>query len=312
MPKDKKVIEIKSSSSVKDAVDVLLKNKILSAPVVDVTAKSDAEWLDKYSSLVDMMDVAHFVLTTTDSIDKKATTMKGGFQSLAEENKKLNETTAKDIAGISGNNPFVALDTPCSLRDAMILLGKHHLYRLVAIDGEKQTLVNVISQSAVIKVLHDNLSKFSGLTNRTLKELGLAEPKTVLQLPIHSDALTAFKLIANNRVGAIPIIGVSGNVIANISARDIAGVLHSPSLFAALHSPLSAYLQLAYQDKVDVMAPAITCHPTATLKQAIDQLVTSHIHRMYITEEKGKLISVLSLTDVIGVFVIEPKTLDLS
>jgi len=157
--------------------------------------------------------------------------------------------------------------------------------------------------------LNDNLSKFAAITDKTLKELGLAEPKKVLQVPIHAPAISAFKMITENRVGAIPVVGVTGNVVANISARDIRAVLNSPSLYQTLFNPLSAFLSLAYQDKVDVMAPAITCQPTHTLKHVIQQLAISHIHRMYIVDEKQKLISVISLTDVISVIATEPKSI---
>jgi len=286
-------------------------NKILSAPVLDVKAKAGAQWLEKYSSLVDMMDVAFFVLSIVDTPDRKVLHAKG-YAGLAEEEKKLTTTTAAEIAGISGNNPFVALDITCTLRDVMLLLGKHHLYRVAVIDGEKQELVNLLTQSAIIKVLHDNISKFSGLVDRTLKELGLAEPKKVLSVPIHAPAMSAFQLITQNRVGAIPVVGVSGNVVANISARDIFGVLNSPSLYASLYNPLSSFLSLAYQDRVDVMAPAITCAPTATLRHVIQQLAISHIHRMYVVDDKQHLISVVSLTDVIAAFAVEPKTVDMS
>jgi len=190
----------------------------------------------------------------------------------------------------------------------MILLGKRHLYRVVAVDETSKKLVNLVTQSAIIKILYENLSKFSALIDRTLKDLGLAEPKKVLQVPIHTPAISAFKMIAQHRVGGVPVIGVAGTVIANISARDIRAVLSSPSLYATLYLPLSSYLSLANEDRVDVMTPAITCHPTATLKHVIQQLYVSHIHRMYIVDEKQHLINVISLTDVISSIVTEPST----
>jgi len=310
LPKDKKIIEIKSNTSVKDTVDILMKNHIHSAPVVDVKAKPDADWLDKYTGLVDMMDVSHFVLSLVENPDKKLSTR--GYVGLTEENQKISSTTAGEIAGISGNNPFVGLDVNSSIRDAMLLLGKRHLYRIAAIDGKKQELVNIISQSTIIKLLSDNLGKFSGLVDKSLKELGLADNKKVLSVPIHTPAIAAFKLIAENRVGAIPIIGVAGAVIANISAADMRAVLSSPSLYGALYLPLSSFLSLANEDRVDVMSPAITCHPSATLKHVIQQLVVSHIHRMYVVDERQHLISVVSLTDVISTIVTEPQTLNIN
>eukprot|EP00456_Euglypha_rotunda_P029718 TRINITY_DN23242_c0_g1_i5.p1 TRINITY_DN23242_c0_g1~~TRINITY_DN23242_c0_g1_i5.p1 ORF type:complete len:124 (+),score=39.83 TRINITY_DN23242_c0_g1_i5:98-469(+) len=98
LPKEKKIIEIKSDTSVKDAVEILMKYHILSAPVVDIKAKEDADWLDKYLSLVDMMDVAHFVMSLIDNPEKKVHSK--GYAGLLEENKKITMTTVADIAEI--------------------------------------------------------------------------------------------------------------------------------------------------------------------------------------------------------------------
>lgn len=56
------VIEIRSDTSLAEAVQILAKNKILSAPVVDVDAPEDASWMDRYIGVVEFAGIVVWIL----------------------------------------------------------------------------------------------------------------------------------------------------------------------------------------------------------------------------------------------------------
>lgn len=56
------VIEIRSDTSLAEAVQILAENKILSAPVVDVDAPQDATWMDRYIGIVEFAGIAVWIL----------------------------------------------------------------------------------------------------------------------------------------------------------------------------------------------------------------------------------------------------------
>lgn len=56
------VVEIKSDTSLAEAVKILADNKILSAPVVDVDAPADASWMDRYLGVVEFAGIAVWIL----------------------------------------------------------------------------------------------------------------------------------------------------------------------------------------------------------------------------------------------------------
>lgn len=56
------MIEIKSDCSLAEAVQILTKNKILSAPVVDVEAPEDASWIDRYIGIVEFAGIVVWIL----------------------------------------------------------------------------------------------------------------------------------------------------------------------------------------------------------------------------------------------------------
>lgn len=56
------VIEINSDASLEDAVQLLAKHRILSAPVRDIEAPEDASWIDKYIGIVEFGGIAVWLL----------------------------------------------------------------------------------------------------------------------------------------------------------------------------------------------------------------------------------------------------------
>jgi len=273
-------------------------------PVLNASASADADWLEKYVGLVDMMDIAAFVISL---LDEKKMSAKG-YHGLAEENQKLATTTVAEIAGKSGNNPFVPLEKSSSLREAMVLMGKYHLYRLPIIDGDKQQLVNLLTQSEVVKLLGKNMKLLGSTADKTLKELGLGNPKKMQTVAFDAPAVSAFTLITKHRIGAVPVCGLDGTLVGNVSAKDIRAVLQSPEVFSALFKPVTQFLEMVHTDlKFESLVPAICCKQNATLRHVISMLNTSRIHRVYVVDDHNKLLIVVSLTDILGALVTEPE-----
>eukprot|EP00252_Welwitschia_mirabilis_P014726 TRINITY_DN3257_c0_g1_i1.p1 TRINITY_DN3257_c0_g1~~TRINITY_DN3257_c0_g1_i1.p1 ORF type:complete len:303 (+),score=67.25 TRINITY_DN3257_c0_g1_i1:262-1170(+) len=63
----KKVIEINSDASLPEAIEVLAKNRILSAPVRDVAAPEDASWMDKYIGFAEFSGIVMWLLHQSES-----------------------------------------------------------------------------------------------------------------------------------------------------------------------------------------------------------------------------------------------------
>lgn len=56
------VIEISSDTSLAEAVKLLARHKVLSAPVVDVKAPEDATWIDRYIGVVEFAGIVVWIL----------------------------------------------------------------------------------------------------------------------------------------------------------------------------------------------------------------------------------------------------------
>ena len=56
------MIEIRSDTSLAEAVKILAQHKILGAPVVDVDAPEDASWIDRYIGIVEFAGIVVWIL----------------------------------------------------------------------------------------------------------------------------------------------------------------------------------------------------------------------------------------------------------
>lgn len=65
------VVEIDSESSLAEAVRVLAKHMLLSAPVVDAHAPKDASWVDRYIGVVEFAGIVVWILQQVSYLTKK-------------------------------------------------------------------------------------------------------------------------------------------------------------------------------------------------------------------------------------------------
>lgn len=77
-------IEIRSDSSLAEAVQILAEHKILSAPVVDVDAPDHASWIDRYIGIVEFAGIAVWILHQVWILPMKLPIFSHGFNFMIE------------------------------------------------------------------------------------------------------------------------------------------------------------------------------------------------------------------------------------
>ena len=77
--------------------------------------------------------------------------------------------------------------------------GKYGVHRVVAVDSPGGDLHNIITQSAVVDVLHNNLEVFPEVMNKTLEELGVVQKQLshgVITVKLTDTFWTAFSVMS--------------------------------------------------------------------------------------------------------------------
>jgi len=86
----------------------------------------------------------------------------------------------------------------------MLVLGKHGRHRVVVED--EHDITNIITQSAVLRLIHDNLQHLGSITRHTVGDLGLAVRRKIYTVSLDDEAKHAFVLIAEKVCVAISCV----------------------------------------------------------------------------------------------------------
>ncbi|WVZ85288.1 hypothetical protein U9M48_032233 [Paspalum notatum var. saurae] len=187
------VIEIPSDASLAETVEILSKNKILSAPIRNVEAPEDASWMDKYIGIVEFAGIAMWLLsqsdaaangttgsglgspvsnlvsrlgsftfrrtssgrveTTTDSESDEAASVGGNFFETLTSSEFYKNTKVGDISGSFRWAPFLALQTSDTFLTMLLLLSKYRMKSLPVVEVGGDKIENIITQSSVVHML---------------------------------------------------------------------------------------------------------------------------------------------------------------
>jgi hypothetical protein len=150
-----------------------------------------------------MMDIVVFVIEIMEGrFDGRPSFMETIHHTDAFETKKV-----ADILHVFKFGPFVPLlEESSTLLDAALILGKHGLHR-VCVVKEGGDIVNIITQSSLIRALAVELPAIKSVADRTLRELGMAVKPQLYAVGIDESVWSAVKvrLCVCVCVGALPL-----------------------------------------------------------------------------------------------------------
>lgn len=287
-----KVIVLEAEDSVRHAMQTLVSNRIYSAPVY-------SEKEEQYIGMFDMIDVVEFIADTFD----KAEMMGPGFEAILEQAEKFGSAKLHEVADFSKRDPFVPVPDDADMLPIVEILADYDVHRVNVFNSEGK-LTNIITQSAVVDMLASRLKDVQDIASKTVEELNLGS-SPVASVDITDSTIQAFKLLKKKKVYAIPVVnkGLNGAIVANISAKDVRAVCGTPAQLHLLHEPISHFLATLHQDEIDIRTPSITVKTTDTLADVIKKLTVNRIHRVYTLNADNSPHSVITLTDVLKVFV---------
>lgn len=281
------IIHVDSETTAVEALKVLTKHNILSAPILDAKAK-------KFIGLVDMLDLVTFVVDIYKDLEKKGD--ETDFFSLLESGERFVTQEVKTIADLSDRNPFLPVRDTDTLLSVLNFVGEKGLHRVPVLNAEGE-VVNFLTQSALVDYLGKNISKL-GTVDKTVGEL-LLGCKPVVKVNINSNAIDAFKLMVQHKVSAVAVVDDENRLISNVSARDIRTIATDHKVISGLFTPIRNFLLAIYSERVLETSPAIGCSVKDTVGIVLRKLAVSKVHRVYVIDSSRAVIGVISLSDIL-------------
>ena len=142
------------------------------------------------------------------------------------------------------------------------------------------------------------------LRAQTAEELMVPNP---ISLRAEAEVAEAIKLFTEKGIAAAPVIDEAGRPIGVISRSDL--LIHQcehekhrlgkPDYFYAEAEPRGARIEAA-STVADLMTPAVfAVAPDTPVRQVVSDMVGLHVHRLFVVDEAGILVGVISTMDVL-------------
>jgi len=273
------VVALSLESKLPEAFKLLVKENILSAPVV----AKDREAV----FVLDMLEICIFITNE--------------FNNCVSDEEHLNaqrtlqQTTVEEILEKSERVTSWPVPETANLGDVLQALSTLKVHRVPVISNTGK-LVSVVSQSAVVKLLWANMAEI-GIGDKTLSELGFAK-KDLYTIYERHPVKDAFALLSEKEVSAVAVVDAHGKIVGNISCRDLRSIGPNTTLSHRLDLSIVKFLELM---QLEFQAPkqVVTATLSTKFKTVMDLLVMENLHRVWLVDEKSRPISVVSLRDVL-------------
>lgn len=324
-----KLIFIQGDVSVEEGYETLMEHNLTSVPVIISPSNPNCltfDYTDVNGYLLLMMNK---FLPTESSIKSMIDT--GSVQSEQEVGEFI--TRAKNgqsvpvlfVSQLAAKNPFLRFAESNTLANIVQVLGSGvHRIAITANDDDKH-IVGILSQRRLMKYIWENGRRFKGL--ETLFQTSLADlkigSKKLVTINGEDNVIDAFYKMHVDGISSLAVVDSHDHLLGNISVTDVQQVTKSSQshiLFKSCLHFISVILNSRGLDNGKDSFPIFHVTPNTSLGRTIAKLVATRAHRLWIVQPydeynlpptnslssrneigNGKLIGVVSLTDILGV-----------
>ncbi|KAI8928921.1 hypothetical protein BC831DRAFT_509644 [Entophlyctis helioformis] len=307
-----------SELTVQEACAALAQHKISSAPIYNAEQGG-------FVGQIDYRDVVAYVLTIMHKVPHDKQQSFDADMDVKDVVKRAlqqghGSVPVRLLSNMSTNNPLVVVDASAPVLDAVEEFVRAKVHRVVVLDRSvegKPTFLGVLSQSTVAALVATKLGKLSRhrpseatwpIGDTSIGDLNLVQGDVISISPDDS-VLEGLYQMHEQRISSIAILNKTpdGNDLwGSISMTDIKDVLGRKSGWARLMQPAKKFfidirnnqvLENAGHDSV----PSFIVHPTTPLVTAVEKMVATHAHRVWVVENDGtgrRVVGVLTLSNV--------------
>eukprot|EP00035_Acanthoeca_spectabilis_P005500 m.114435 g.114435 ORF g.114435 m.114435 type:complete len:396 (-) comp13053_c0_seq1:5318-6505(-) len=290
----KPILTLKSSENPREAYKKLAARNVRSAPVFDERTK-------RYIGFLDIRDLIAFIVYENSEADLRAAVDAKGdttqfIDRLLTAGAQMYDLPLEGVSlsSLARRHGFRCVGSDATLDDVAKLLVHKGCHRVPVMNMEGE-IVNIISQSSIIKFLDSNNERLGALGRHTIAQ-SMCGTSPVLSVKATDSVLDAFKLMAVNDITGVAIVDDSGELIANTSATDLKLFLQNPSV--SLGISVLEFTSKVRQLDLKAVYPAMGVKPSDTLAHVLGKLAAAKVHRLFVVDNK-RATSVVSLTDII-------------
>lgn len=276
LPKSAKVIIFDTQFYVKKTFPTLISHGIRSAPLWDANKKK----------LIGMITVTDFIRILLHLETENL--------SVEDLERHTLHTWRKILR--PGRKPLCSVGPDQSLHDAINLLNKNRVHRLLVIDPQNGDVLYVLSHKRILRFLFVYLNEFPELTffHKSLVELKIGTFEDIVFVTDETSIKTAFQLMLEKDISAVPILNDDGILIDVFAKYEVLNLVSEK-----LYSNLSLTIGEVRNKKKDWEEKMQKCRSSITLYEALEVIVRTESHRLLLVNKEDKLTGIISLSDIL-------------
>lgn len=281
LPVSYRLVVLDTSLLVKKSLNILLQNNIVSAPLWD--AKTS-----RFAGLLNSQDFINVIQYYFQNPDKY------------EFVDRLTLNGLKDVEKAIGVEP---IDTGSihpfkPLYEACVKMIEARSRRIPLIDEDEDThreiVVSVLTQYRILKFVSLNCKEISMLL-QPLQALGIGTNKQISTATMDTPVIDVIQLLSHGSVSSIPIVDENNKLINVYEAVDVLGLIKG-----GIYNDLSLSVGEALMRRSDDFEGVYTCTVNDKLSTIMDNIRKSRLHRLFVVDDEGKLIGVVTLSDILN------------
>jgi len=291
-PKARKIISCDRAETLPVLFKKLVENNVLSIPVLTQQGA--------YYGMVEMFDIVRFVMglfsdcSNTSMVD---------LEKLFSSDTKFNHAQVADIMQwpLKKTNPFHPITKGYSLFSGMEILALSESKRIPVIDANSQ-IADIVTQSMMIDFLWQNIEMIGKLADKKVEDIQVLRSRSITLVDETSKAIVAFREMVNRQDDHVAVVDKNGQLVDNLSLRDLRGIRPEVNVFYRLWKPVSEFKAKVREEFPDkTPAGLIFMLPTDTLYQVVEIMAIRHVHNVFVVDsaEGRKPVRSISQTDIL-------------
>ncbi|XP_063529878.1 uncharacterized protein LOC134741052 [Cydia strobilella] len=276
LPKSAKVIIFDTQFLVRKTFPTLISHGIRSAPLWDANKKQ----------LVGMITVTDFIRILL-HLEKEKLPVDELERHTLHNWKKILRPTRKPLCSVGPDQ---------SLHEAINMLNKNRVHRLLLIDPFNGDVLYILSHKRILRFLFVYLNEFPELTffHKTLTELKIGTFDEIVSVTDNTSIKAAFQLLLDKDISALPVLDDEGKLIDVYAKCEVLNLVSEK-----LYSDLSLTIGEIRNKKKDWEEKLQKCRSSISLYEALEVIVRTESHRLLLVNKDNRLIGIVSLSDIL-------------
>lgn len=282
LPVSYRLIVLDTSLLVKKSLNILLQNNVVSAPL----------WNNKTSRFAGL-------LTSSDFIN----VIQYYFQ-FPEKFELVDQLTLDGLREVEKAIGVAQIETGCihpfkSLYEACVKMLESKARRIPLIDEDEKThreiVVSVLTQYRILKFVALNCKETKMLLKPLKSIAALREQKHISKCTMNTPVIEVIHLLTTNSVSSIPIVNEADKLINVYEAVDVLALVKG-----GMYTDLDLSVGDALLRRAEDFEGVHTCTLNDRLSTIMDTIRKSRLHRLFVVDEEGRLLNVITLSDILN------------